>query len=163
MKRYTAAAALLFTLALACGGTSSGDLEDEFIYTTDVTDYAVPSSFSYTWGAARSLASGYAVIITPTINDVPYVGIAVSNNPDSSTQDLYIYFQSDGIPGSFELTPSNSMIIVDGSNRLSAGSLTLYFSENAYDGYTTYTITSTGSATVGGNTLQSLNIVATRY
>ncbi|MFH0974844.1 MAG: hypothetical protein V1874_03580 [Spirochaetota bacterium] len=166
---------VLFVFALlisACNKSSSDSSDTSFRMkpnTLTKFDSPVPGTemnYSTTLGSGN-----YAIIYNGTINNENYVGISLSNNPDpegTESFNLKIYFQSSTIPSSFALTTTNcSITYKTGSNTytvLSGGPLTLNFASAPATNttYTIYTITSSGSISVGGNALSSLNINAVK-
>ena len=175
---------ILLLFVLSCNKGSSGTKSDTgFTITPEsLLKINAPSDISegYTLMFNSAGQSGnYAVIMTFDIDEISYVGIAVSNDPElkstsTSIFNLKIHFKSESIPTSITIdstTVSDSSITVKLNQEGTvytwhSGTLTLNLTENVFDDYTTYTITSSGAAIVtpdGGTTqvdLSSLSITA---
>ncbi len=166
MKKFILFAALMI-FATGCGAGGEGDGSTGFTITPgSVTEFTIKAK-SYNVSYTGVETGNYAVVFLGTVDGENYVGIAVSNNPDSDTSfNLKMHFRANTIPASYTLdsdVPTDVITVRDeGSPTFSdpatwTGTLALTFVNNG-DG--TYTITGVGSPTVGGNTLTVSTITA---
>ncbi len=159
---------LFIVLLTGCKKSSGGDDAGTYIaqpgtltkYTTNITSNTI--TYNGTGYNCTTAAQCYAVLYNANVNGVDYVGVAVSQDPSSTTAfNLKMYFQSSYIPSSITLDGSNCTFKVSLSGSTytySSGSVTLNFVDQ---GNGTYRITTAaGGVTLTGGGLTITEIIA---
>jgi hypothetical protein len=128
----------LFIFALmisACDKSSSSSSDTSFrIKSGSLTKFASPTGTVYNIDLGTHTGS-YAIIFNHTINGTNYVGIACSNNPESETYNLKIYYAASSI-----ISGTYSATIVENGGAPNTESLTLTIALNAGLSTTKYNV-----------------------
>jgi hypothetical protein len=136
---------VLFIFAViisACDKSKSSSSDTSFrIKAGTLTKFVSPSSAGTN---VNGTPYTYAIIYTGSINSTNYVGIAVTNDPESATY-IKVYFEASSIPTGTGLTINNATINKSGAvttgNTLTLDIALTSTSSNGTYTYNVYTIT----------------------
>lgn len=152
----------------ACGDSSSSSSSSAgFILQPGLDKYDLPET-SYDVDFIGNETGTYAVMFQQEINDINYIGIALTDDPYGTNFNLKIYFEGSSIPESGEISSDSATITIikDGTRYTEQSvSLTLNFVKNVFTNsndvdYSLYTISTSSDPLIEGNTLTINSITA---
>lgn len=164
-------------IALNCNkDSSSNDSPATFLLQPGIGKFTSPTaSYNIDFIGNMNLTNVYAILYQGTVNSTDYIGIAVTDSPSAPTFKMIISFPGTTIPESGTLSTTNASVrIIKGTppstyTPYSADSVSFDFNislsgettnEAGTTTYKTYTLTTSSTPLISGQTLTITNITA---